>query len=277
MESAEAITQSKEASLRPGEYQTRLRKLQKREWWTWGSSLAVILLLTGGVASLSIPAILEEKNTAYGSGVMQAIAGLVFLIILFGGYLTYEKVLINRLRLELAEKQSHSVLWRDLALVDPLTGLYNRRYSERRLKEEISRAERRGYALTLVLFDLNDFKQINDRFGHPAGDLVLKEFAERLGKAVRVADLAARLGGDEFMLLLTECDSSQVPVMLRRLESIQVEVERQIIPVRFSVGWKEYEPGEGAQDMFGAADKALYLDKQAKKAGKIVADTPVQV
>jgi diguanylate cyclase (GGDEF)-like protein len=277
MTSPEAITQSNEASLRPDEYQTRLRKLQKREWWTWGSSLAVILLLTGGVASLSIPAILEEKNTAYGSGVMQAIAGLVFLIILFGGYLTYEKVLINRLRLELAEKQSHSVLWRDLALVDPLTGLYNRRYSERRLKEEISRAERRGYALTLVLFDLNDFKQINDRFGHPVGDLVLKEFADRLGKAVRVADLAARLGGDEFMLLLTECDSSQVPVMLRRLEAIQVEAERETIPVRFSVGWKEYEPGEGAQDMFSAADKALYSDKQAKKARKVAAASPVQV
>jgi diguanylate cyclase (GGDEF)-like protein len=276
MESAEAITQSNDASLRPGEYQTRLRKLQKREWWTWGSSLAVILLLTGGVASLSIPAMLEEKNTVYGSGLMQAIAGLVFLIVLFGGYLTYEKVLINRLRLELAEKQSHSVLWRDLALVDPLTGLYNRRYAERRLKEEISRAERRGYALTLVLFDLNNFKQINDRYGHPAGDLVLKEFGDRLGKAVRVADLAARLGGDEFMLLLTECDSSQVPVMLRRLEDIQVEVERERIPVQFSVGWKEYEPGEGAQDMFGAADKALYLDKQARKAGKAPDATPVQ-
>jgi diguanylate cyclase (GGDEF)-like protein len=277
MESAEAITQSNDASLRPGEYQTRLRKLQKREWWTWGSSLAVILLLTGGVASLSIPAMLEEKNTVYGSGLMQAIAGLVFLIVLFGGYLTYEKVLINRLRLELAEKQSHSVLWRDLALVDPLTGLYNRRYAERRLKEEISRAERRGYALTLVLFDLNNFKQINDRYGHPAGDLVLKEFGDRLGKAVRVADLAARLGGDEFMLLLTECDSSQVPVMLRRLESIQVEVERERIPVQFSVGWKEYEPGEGAQDMFSAADKALYLDKEAKKAGKAPDADPVQV
>lgn len=276
MESAEAITQSNDASLRPGEYQTRLRKLQKREWWTWGSSLAVILLLTGGVASLSIPAMLEEKNTVYGSGLMQAIAGLVFLIVLFGAYLTYEKVLINRLRLELAEKQSHSVLWRDLALVDPLTGLYNRRYAERRLKEEISRAERRGYALTLVLFDLNDFKQINDRYGHPAGDLVLKEFADRLGKAVRVADLAARLGGDEFMLLLTECDSSQVPVMLRRLEAIRVEMERERIPVRFSVGWKEYEPGEGAQDMFSAADKALYLDKQAKKAGKTPDATPLQ-
>lgn len=277
MESTEPIMQSNEASLPPSEYQAGLRKLQRREWWTWGSSLAVILLLTGGVASLSIPAILEEKNTAYGSGVMQAIAGLVFLILLFGGYLTYEKVLINRLRLELAEKQSHSILWRDLALVDPLTGLYNRRYAERRLKEEVARAERRGYSLTLVLFDLNDFKQINDRYGHPAGDLVLKEFADRLGKAVRVADLAARLGGDEFMLLLTECDSSQVLVMLRRLETIQVEIERQTIPVRFSVGWKEYEPGEGAQDMFSEADKALYADKQAKKSEKITPASPVPV
>lgn len=242
-----------------------------------GSSLAVILLLTIGVASLSVPAIVEEKNTAYGTGVIQAIAGLVFLILLFGGYLTYEKILINRLRLELAERQSHSVLWRDLALVDPLTGLYNRRYAERRLREEIARAERRGYSLTLVLFDLNDFKQINDRFGHPVGDMVLKEFANRLGKAVRLADLAARLGGDEFMLLLTECDSSQVPVMLRRLEAVQVEVERQSIAVRFSVGWKEYEPGEGFQDMFSEADKALYLDKQAKKVGDGPPAAPVRV
>jgi diguanylate cyclase (GGDEF)-like protein len=265
MDSLEAIAQTDEMSMRPGEYQERLRKLQKREWWTWGSSLAVILLLTVGIASLSLPAILQEKNTAYGSGVMQAISGLILLILLFGGYLTYEKVLINRLRLELAEKQSHSILWRDLAMVDPLTGLYNRRYAERRLKEELARAERRGYSLTLVLFDLNDFKQINDHFGHPAGDAVLKEFADRLTKAVRVADLAARLGGDEFMLLLTECDSSRVPVMLRRLEAIQVELDRQIVPVGFSVGWKEYEPGEGPQDLFNEADKALYLDKQSKK------------
>jgi diguanylate cyclase (GGDEF)-like protein len=251
--------------LRPTEYSAHLRKLQRREWWTWGSSLAVMFLLTIGVASLSIPAIQEERNTAYGSGVTQAICGLIFLILLFGGYLTYEKLLINRLRLELAERQSHSILWRDLALIDPLTGLYNRRYAERRLKEEIARAERRGYSLTLVLFDLNNFKQINDRFGHPAGDLVLKEFADRLTKAVRVADLAARLGGDEFMLLLTECDSTRVPVMLRRLEAIQVEVERQMVPVHFSVGWKDYEPGEGSQEMFSEADKALYADKQSKK------------
>jgi diguanylate cyclase (GGDEF)-like protein len=251
--------------LAPGEYYSKLQRLQRREWWTWGTSLVVIFLLTAGIASLSVPAIVEEKNTVYGTGVMQAISGLVFLILLFGCYLTYEKILINRLRLELAERQSHSILWRDLAMVDPLTGLYNRRYAERRLREEISRSERRGYALTLVLFDLDKFKQINDQHGHPAGDAILKEFANCLGKAVRVADLAARLGGDEFMLLLTECDATQVPIMLKRLENAAAEIDGQTIPIGFSVGWKEYEPGENAPDLFAAADRALYRDKESRK------------
>jgi diguanylate cyclase (GGDEF)-like protein len=254
------------SSLPPTAYYARVRKLQGREWWSWGTSLFVMLLLTAGVASLSLPAILEHKNTPIGSGVIQAVAGLVFLIVLFGCYLTYEKVLINRLRLELAERQFHSHTWRNLALVDPLTGLYNRRFAERRLRAEVARSERRGYALTLVLFDLNNFKEINDRYGHAAGDLVLREFGDRLSKAVREADLAARLGGDEFMLLLTECDSSQLPSVLQRLGSIEVNLDGQRIPVRFSVGSKQYELGQLPKELMEEADKALYEDKQTSKA-----------
>ncbi|MGB0037216.1 MAG: GGDEF domain-containing protein [Candidatus Acidiferrales bacterium] len=252
-------------NIRPEEYYAHLRKLQRREWWMWGVSVIIMLLLTFAVASLSLPTIFEQKSSPFGSGVLQAVSGLVCLIILFGCYLTYEKILINRLRLELAERQIHSTLWRNLALVDPLTGLYNRRFAERRLKAEIARSERKGYPLTLVLFDLNSFKQINDRFGHPAGDLVLKEFGVRLGNAVREGDLAARLGGDEFMLLLTECDSSQLPSVLARLESIVVDIEGEKMPVGFSVGWKEYELGQTPKDFHDAADKALYQDKQARK------------
>lgn len=259
-----------ESNLRPEEYYARLRALQRREWWIWGASVGVILLLTAAVASLSIPAILgnrDGRSPAYGSVVFQAVAGLVFLILLFACYLTYEKFLINRLRLDLAERQLHSTLWRNLALVDPLTGLYNRRFAERRLKAEIARAERRGYALTLVLFDLDCFKSINDRFGHSTGDLVLKEFGRRLSKAVREADLAARLGGDEFMLLLTECDASRLPRVMERLQSIETQSGGQRIPIAFSVGWKEYEPGQQAGDLLNEADEALYADKQARKAG----------
>jgi diguanylate cyclase (GGDEF)-like protein len=248
------------------EYSVRLRGLQRREWWTWGYSLIVILVLTGAVASFSFPAILEGRKTTLGSGVLQAVSGLVLLIILFVCYLTYEKILINRLRQELAEKQFHSTVWRSLALVDPLTGLYNRRFAERRLKEEIARSQRKGYALSLVLFDLDNFKQINDRFGHAAGDQVLKEFAGRLSKAVREADMAARIGGDEFMWLVSECESSQLPLMIRRMESFEVNLGGERIPLEFSVGWAEFERGQQPRDLFEEADKALYQHKHSGKA-----------
>jgi diguanylate cyclase (GGDEF)-like protein len=247
------------------EYAARLRKLQRREWWTWGISVLTMLLLTAAVASLSLPAILEDRKRSLHSGVLPAVTGLVCLILLFGCYLTYEKFLINRLRMELAERQANSTQWQNLALVDPLTGLYNRRFAERHLKSEIARAKRKGYALTLVLFDLNDFKQINDRFGHPAGDLVLKVFGDRLAGAIRDIDIAARLGGDEFMLVLPECDSIHLPTLLRRLESIEVGLNGRRISVGFSVGSSQYGTGKDPEAMFKEADEALYLQKLDSK------------
>ncbi len=246
--------------LRIEEYQVKLAKLQRREWWTWGASVTIILCLTGAVASLSFPAFGQDKN------VLESVIGLVVLIMLFGAYLTYEKFLINRLRLELAQNQSSSALWRDLALIDPLTGLFNRRYAEKRLKEEISRSQRKGYPLTLVMFDLNDFKRINDQFGHSAGDVVLKAFSDCLSKAVREADLAARLGGDEFVMLLTECDSVQAEAIVNRLNPPDVTLDGQRVEIRFAAGWKQYQHGAQAQDMLNEADKALYQNKQRSKS-----------
>ncbi len=268
-EKREKAGNASEPASRNAEYLARLRKLQGREWWLWGCSLFVILALTAGVASLSLPAIIEERNSPAGYGVLQSVTGLILMILIFGCYLTYDKHLINRLRLELAEKQLHSTLWRDLALVDQLTGLYNRRFAERRLREEIARSHRMGFALTAVLFDLDGFKQVNDSYGHAAGDQVLKAFADQLGKTVREEDLAARLGGDEFMLLLSECDSSQVPVLLKRLEAIEIEWAGEKIPISFSVGWKEYELGEQPERMLQVADEGLYQNKQSRKNAQV--------
>jgi diguanylate cyclase (GGDEF)-like protein len=102
-----------------------------------------------------------------------------------------------------------------------------------------------------VLFDLNNFKQINDRFGHPAGDQVLKVFAERLGEAIREVDLSARLGGDEFMLLLPECDSmpagsAAAPRIhrswLRRKAGVG-GLFRRVVRVRDWKGFRSHVPG----------------------------------
>ncbi|HEV2618291.1 MAG TPA: GGDEF domain-containing protein [Candidatus Acidoferrales bacterium] len=223
------------------------------------------LLLTAGIVSLSFPAIITDRQSPFGSSVLKTILGLVGLILLFIGYVTYEKILINRLRLELAEGQFQSSLWRNLALVDPLTGLYNRRFAERHLKSEIARARRRGYPLTFVLFDLDNFKQINDRFGHPAGDAALKAFADRLAGVIREGDLAARLGGDEFMLLLADCDSSSLSPILGRLGSVHAQCGAHLIPVTFSTGATQYQDGDRPEDLFHHADKLLYDQKQARK------------
>ncbi|MGB6485112.1 MAG: GGDEF domain-containing protein [Candidatus Acidiferrales bacterium] len=260
----------KNVTFREWEYSARLRELQRREWWIWGFSMFVLLVLTAGVVSLSFPQILQDRKTVLGAGVFQTVLGLICLILLFIGYLTYEKFLINRLRFELAQGQFHSSLWRNLALTDPLTGLYNRRFAERHLRMEVARARRRGYALTLVLFDLNNFKQINDRFGHPAGDMVLKAFADRLAKGVREGDLAVRLGGDEFLLLLAECDSLYLPSILGRLDAIEVPFDEHRIPVNFSVGWTDYQSDDLAEDLLHRADKALYEDKESRKRATVV-------
>jgi diguanylate cyclase (GGDEF)-like protein len=260
-------TNADEASKVPQQkgYSVRLLELQRREWWTWGLSVLVMLILTAGVASLAFPTIMEEGKSLWASGVFQAVAGLVFMIIIFGCYLTYEKFLINRLRMEIAERQLHSAQWRNLALVDPLTGLYNRRFMERTLKAEVGRALRKHYDLTVVVFDLNNFKAINDRLGHPAGDLVLKAFAGHLSAVIREADTAARLGGDEFMLILPECKAGQVPAMLRRLEAISVDLNGERVPVHFAVGWAEYRRGIEPEELLAEADRALYEDKENRR------------
>lgn len=261
---------SSRVTLRAWQYSARLRDLQRRDWWIWGLSMLVLVALTGAVISLSLPQILQDRKTVLGGGVFETVLGLVLMIVLFIGYLTYERMLISRLRFELAEGQFRSSMWRNLALTDPLTGLYNRRFAERHLRMELARIRRQGYALSVLLFDLDNFKQVNDRFGHPAGDAVLKAFAERLAKGIREGDLAVRLGGDEFLLLLAECDSLHLPLILQRLEAIEVEFSGQRVPVSFSVGGAECRAGDRVEDLLHRADQALYQHKQRRRQSAAV-------
>jgi diguanylate cyclase (GGDEF)-like protein len=259
------VQEQRALSPRFEEYLGHLRALQRREWWTWAVTMFVLLLLTGAVASLALPEIAAQHSRWFGSPVFQSVSGLTMLIFLLGGYLTYEKTLINRLRIDLAEGQSHSAIWRDLALVDSLTGLFNRRFAERQIKAEVARAQRKNYQLTVILFDLNDFKNINDQYGHAAGDIALKAFADRLTNACRQGDVAARLGGDEFMLLLPECDATQVHLLLERMEAIDADIEGKKIRITYAVGWADCQRGQRPEELLDEADKALYLHKQSGK------------
>src|SRR5947209_9183568 len=123
-------------------------------------------------------------------------------------------------------------------MIDPLTGSYNRRFGEQRLTAEVARSARRGHSLTVLMLDLNDFKKINDTYGHAAGDQVLQDFASHLNNVIRGSDLAVRLGGDEFLVILPECSTEQLNIVLDRLHALETEWQGQKIRVDFSAGWK---------------------------------------
>lgn len=127
---------------------------------------------------------------------------------------------------------------------------------------EITRAQRNGSSLTVLLLDLDDFKQINDQHGHEAGDSALKMVAGRLTTASRGSDLAVRLGGDEFLVLLPECHPGQVTQVLGRLAPLVLNIGDEKISLEFSAGWAEYRSGETAQYLLKRADKALYAKKR---------------
>ena len=241
------------------------RRIDRRDWWVRGYSIFVILLLTFAVISLALPALLTGAETIFRIKLTEAVFGLITLIVLFNIYTLYQEILIKRLRRQLLERADHSHILRNLAMIDPLTGLYNRRFAEQRLAAEVARSERRGHPLTVLTLDLNNFKEINDTYGHPAGDQVLQEFASRLNKVIRGSDLAVRLGGDEFLVVLPECTLEQLKLVLQRLSSFELDWQGQKIPVTFSAGWKDYEMGDRPEEMLARADEALYSNKRATK------------
>lgn len=253
-------------------FRENFRKLDRRQWWLWSSTMLVLVLLTLAIASFAFPAILSREQQTYSFFLNQAVRALVGIVLLFSVYVVYQQHQIIRLRNQIADQiqslakvESLTEEVYKLAALDQLTGLYNRRSGEQRLAEEMSRAMRHSRPLTLLLIDVDNLKQINDRLGHAAGDLLLKQFAERLQKAIRGSDLAARLGGDEFMVLLPECRAEEVKHVLARLQGLRVEYEREKIDCRFSRGWTDFRPGETAPELLKRADEALYEDKRASK------------
>jgi diguanylate cyclase (GGDEF)-like protein len=159
---------------------------------------------------------------------------------------------------------------RTLSVTDPLTGLANRRMLDRELEREFA-AARRGRRLVAVMFDLDDFKQHNDRYGHLAGDRVLKHFAEALMASTRAMNLAARFGGDEFFALLADNSIGGAQVFVGRVQARFAETMRAagnpLLTV--SAGIAEFKPDmQNAAELIEAADRALYISKSEPGTNK---------
>jgi diguanylate cyclase (GGDEF)-like protein len=157
---------------------------------------------------------------------------------------------------------------RQLADLDALTGLHNRRYFHETLDREVSRAHRYGRKLSLIVLDLDEFKAVNDRIGHLAGDSVLAEAAERMRSVVRSADVPCRVGGDEFAVILPESTLHDAEQLCRRIQhAVVVNPLGQGGTLYISAGVGELAPDEDARAFFQRADDALYRAKESGRGG----------
>jgi len=165
----------------------------------------------------------------------------------------------------------------ELAVTDPLTRLYNRRYMESHLGTLIDQATARSKPLALLIVDIDYFKSINDTYGHDAGDEVLREFATRLKKSIRGIDLACRYGGEEFVIVMPETDMAVAAVVAERMrrrianDSFSVGNDHDPVQVTISVGLASLVATDDAASVLKRADQALY---RAKRDGRnrVVAD-----
>ncbi len=188
--------------------------------------------------------------------------------------LSYEQLVMEfKQAKEKAERLAQEVMeanekLREMAFRDGLTGLYNHRYFQELMDKELSRAGRYKRPFSLILFDIDHFKKVNDTYGHPAGDLVLKTFSAKVLKYSRTSDIAARYGGEEFAIVLPETDATGAKVMAERLrraiEQTVTVCDGVEIRATISIGCITYLPELGVMQkaqIIEATDKALYHSK----------------
>ena len=159
----------------------------------------------------------------------------------------------------------------DLSTKDGLTGVFNRRYFDIHIKQMTEKAKTSGQKLCLMMLDMDHFKDVNDTYGHPAGDAVLQTLTNTLKSSFRVTDLIARYGGEEFMVLLGNITLEQGTAIAEKtrasIEAIDFVIPDYSQPLKktTSIGIVEFQPSESAQDFINRVDKALY---EAKETGR---------
>ncbi|MCC8467679.1 MAG: PleD family two-component system response regulator [Rickettsia endosymbiont of Eriopis connexa] len=235
--------------------------------------LRISVILRGKVEISGVVIILQIDE----DGMPLVVKGIELGINDYFVYPIEESELLARIRTQLRRKQYQDNLRNDLeqsvnlAAKDGLTGLFNRRYFDIHLKQMIEKANKESIKLYLLMCDIDNFKHVNDTYGHQAGDKVLTIVSRILKNTLRVTDLIARFGGEEFTILLTDIDISKAIETAERvrvkIEYMDFHIEDQIAPLKktISIGVTEYKKEESIESFIERADKAMY---EAKTTGK---------
>jgi diguanylate cyclase (GGDEF)-like protein len=197
--------------------------------------------------------------------VPQLLAGLLALVGLLSWYVLQQRRHLRGTQQQLIRELVRRETAERLAVIDPLTEIYNRRYITRAITSEAARVDRQNSRFSFLMIDVNGFKEANDTLGHLAGDRILRELAQLLHKTLRTSDVISRYGGDEFLVLLIDADEQMAARAVQRLnDAVAKWNEKEIIKgysMSISCGFATYTRGADPATVLAAADQAMYQTK----------------
>jgi len=245
----------------------QLSRLEKRDWELWAIVSAAGILVSLGLLALVLPAaFLNNDNIHFEINVSRPLAlGLVVLLALLNTYLVSRRLEIRRVREELISTTLQKQLIEQQSFTDPLTEIYNRRSLDDIAGRFISHAKRLSKPLTFLMVDINNFKQVNTKFGHLTGDTVLAEVATVLKTAIRGSDAVVRYGGDEFLIMLADTTEIAAETVTQRISKQLADWNAgghlRNFELGASIGVAEWRDGQTVDEVLDAADRKMYEHK----------------
>jgi len=245
----------------------QLSHLERRDWELWVIvSFTGVLVATGLLAILFPAAFLKHDNVHLEFTVSRPLAvGLITLLALLNTYLVSKRLEIRRLREDLISSTIQQELVRQQSFTDPLTEIYNRRSLEDIAGRFISHARRLKSPLSLLLIDVDRFKDVNTRFGHLTGDVVLADTAALLKSSVRGSDAVFRYGGDEFLIILADTSGTGAAKVIERIRAYLLDWNRAAtlegFELNLSIGVSEWSDDMTLDQLLDEADREMYAAK----------------
>ena len=250
---------------------TQIAKIESQDLHLWSIAALVGVVLAAGFVGLVVPNLVWHPPLLVFANVHylpHLLLGFVGVILVFNLYIFEERRKLNWTREELIRQWLRGDAAERLALIDPMTEAYNRRFMEEVLVKEASRANRTGADLSLLMIDVDNFREVNLRFGHQQGDLILVEIAKLLKSTFRGSDSIVRYGGDEFLVILPDTGEGEAQRAAQRLvTAVDTWNTGGNVPgyrMSLSCGAATYQRGMDLQQIIDLADERMYADKPAK-------------